>query len=118
MTLHSFHLGYHTTNLNVGVSGVRYSKLTGRSFFFAVRIKFWFSQDSYWLPFITKGKGFLSFQFVFVSGLNREHDGNGLINHALCEWGKKKSASRYNALEIQHLPLAKGYTYRFCEKKS
>ena len=85
MTLYTFHLGHLTTNLNVRVSGVRDSKLTSRSFFFAVGIKFWISQDSYWFPFITKSESFLSFQRVFVSGLNREHDGNGLIDHALCK---------------------------------
>lgn len=84
MTIDHFRLGLNT-HLNVRVSGVRCSKLTGRSFFFAVEEKFWISQDSYWFPLVTKSHRFLTLQSVFVSGLNRENDGDGLIDHALCE---------------------------------
>ena len=71
--------------LDVRVSNIRSTKLSGASFFFAVWVKLGCSQDRYWFPLIAESERFLALQSLFVSGLNREHDGNRLINHALCE---------------------------------
>ena len=72
--------------LDVRMSSIRCSKLSGASFLFAVFIKLRISHDSNWFSPKAKGKRFLLHQSLFVSSFNRKHDGNGLINHALCDW--------------------------------
>ena len=71
--------------LDVRMSSVRSSKLPGGSFFFAVWVKLRLANDRNWFPLIAKSKGLCVLQSFFVSSLNRKHDRDGLINHALCE---------------------------------
>ena len=78
------------------MSSIRCSKLSGASLLFAVFIKLRISHDSNWFSPKAKGKRFLLQQSLFVSSFNRKHDGNGLINHALCDW---------NSVIIKYTPI-------------